>query len=148
MMKVILHQDVADLGAIGELVTVKDGYARNYLVPQGLAVKASMKNVAELEHQKRMVERHKLKVQQGASELAESLARVSCTIPVLVGEQDKLFGSVTTRDIEEALAAEGVKIHRRQIELSEPIRSVGVYTVDVRLHSDVMGKLKVWVVAK
>ena len=148
MMKVILHQDVTDLGAIGELVTVKDGYARNYLIPQGLAVKASMKNVAELEHQKRMVERHKEKVQLGAAELADQLARVSCTIPVLVGEQDKLFGSVTTRDIEEALATEGVKIHRRQIELSEPIRSVGVYTVDVRLHTDVMGKLKVWVVAK
>ncbi len=147
-MKIILHADVPDLGVIGDLVTVKDGYARNFLIPQGLAVQASTKSVHQLEHQKRMVERHKTKVRQSAEELAGKLESVSCTIPVLVGEQDKLFGSVTARDIEEALATEGVKISRRQIELAEPIKSVGVYTVDVRLHQDIRGKLKVWVVAK
>jgi large subunit ribosomal protein L9 len=147
-MKVILHEDVPDLGHIGDLLTVKDGYARNYLIPNGLAVKASTKSVHQLEHQKRMVERHKTKVRQSATEMAAKLDGVSCTIPVLVGEQDKLFGSVTARDIEEALASEGVHISRRQIELAEPIKSVGVYTVDVRLHQDIRGKLKVWVVAK
>ncbi len=147
-MKVILHEDVPDLGRIGDLVAVKPGYARNYLIPQGLAVKASIKSMRQLEHQKRMVERHKQKVYLNANQLAEKLNKVSCTIPVLVGEQDKLFGSVTARDIEQALENEGVKISRRQIELDEPIKSVGVYTVEVRLHEDVRGKLKVWVVAK
>ena len=147
-MKIILHEDVPDLGGIGDLVTVAPGYARNYLIPKGLAVQANVKNVRQLEHQKRMVERHKGKVRQNAADLAQKLESVSCTIPALVGEQDKLFGSVTTRDIEEALATEGVNISRRQIELEEPIKSVGVYTVNIRLHQDVRSKLKVWVGAK
>ena len=147
-MKVILHEDVPDLGNIGDLVVVNDGYARNYLIPKNIAVKANTKNLRALEHQKRLVERHKAKVQQTAAELAKTLDNISCTIPVLVGEQDKLFGSVTARDIEQALAAEGVKISKRQIELNEPIKTVGVYSVDVRLHQEVRGKLKVWVVAK
>ncbi len=147
-MNVILHEDVSDLGGIGDLVTVTPGYARNYLFPKGLAVKASVKNVRLFDHQKRLVEQHKVKVRANADELAQTLDRVSCTIPVLVGEQNKLFGSVTARDIEEALATEGVNISRRQIEMKEPIRSVGVYTVEVRLHQDVRGNLKGWVVAK
>ncbi len=147
-MKVILHTDVPDLGNIGDMVTVKDGYARNYLIPQGLAVKASTRNVSQLEHQKRMVERHKAKVLLDAESIAKKLENISCTIQVKVGEQDKLYGSVTTKDIEQALSSEGVTISKRQIELEEPIKSVGVYTVPVRLHQDIRGKLKVWVVAK
>ncbi|MBN2495550.1 MAG: 50S ribosomal protein L9 [Deltaproteobacteria bacterium] len=147
-MKVILREDIPDLGTIGELVTVADGYARNYLLPKKLAVQASLKNANLFEHQKRTIERHKERVRQDAGSLAEHLSSVSCTIPVLVGEQDKLFGSVTARDIEEALAQEGVKISRKKILLEEPIRQLGVYTVDVHLHPEVTGKLKVWVVAK
>ena len=147
-MKVILREDVQDLGAIGDLVTVKDGYARNFLLPRQLAVKANTKNMRQIEHQKRLIEANKVRVRSEAQDLATRLDGVSCTIPMLVGEQDKLFGSVTSKDIEEALLQEGIKLSRKRIILDEPIKSLGVYTVDVRLHSEVSGKLKVWVVAK
>jgi large subunit ribosomal protein L9 len=147
-MKVILREDVTNLGGIGEVVSVKEGYARNYLLPNKLAVVANEKNARQIDHQKKLIERHKIRMTADAKELAERIQSVSCTIPVLVGEQDKLFGSVTTKDIEEALAQEGLKISRKKIILEEPIKALGVYTVDVRLHPDVVGKLKVWVVAK
>lgn len=147
-MKIILREDVPDLGAIGDIVTVKDGYARNYLIPNQMAVQANTKNLSQLEHQKRLIESHKSKIRKEAASLAEQLEGVSCTIPMLVGEQDKLFGSVTSKDIEEALTQEGIKISRKRIILDEPIKSLGVYTVGVRLHAEVTGKLKVWVVAK
>jgi large subunit ribosomal protein L9 len=147
-MKVILCEDMPDLGVIGDLVNVKKGYARNFLIPKRLAVQASTKNMRQLEHQKRLIEANKARIRNEANSLAERLESVSCTIPMLVGEQDKLFGSVTTKDIEEALAQEGIKMSRKRIILEEPIKSLGVYTVDVRLHSEVTCKLKVWVVAK
>ena len=147
-MKVILKEDVPDLGSVGEIVNVKDGYARNYLIPQSLAVQASTKNIHQLEHQKKLIEAHKSRVKKDAHVMAEDIEKISCTIPMLVGEQDKLFGSVTSKDIEEALAQEGINISRKRIILEEPIKSLGVYTVDVRLHTEVTAKLKVWVVAK
>ena len=147
-MKVILREDIPDLGSIGELVTVKNGYARNYLLPRQMAVQANTKNIQQLDHQKRLIETHKARVRKDAASLAEQLESVSCTIPMLVGEQDKLFGSVTAKDIEEALEQEGIKISRKRIMLEEPIKNLGVYTIDVRLHTEVAAKLKVWVVAK
>jgi large subunit ribosomal protein L9 len=147
-MKVILKEDVPDLGAVGEVVNVKDGYARNYLIPQSLAVQANTKNMRQLEHQKKLIESHKSRVRKDANIMAEDIEKISCTIPMLVGEQDKLFGSVTSKDIEEALSQEGINISRKRIILEEPIKSLGVYTVDVRLHAEVTAKLKVWVVAK
>jgi large subunit ribosomal protein L9 len=147
-MKVILREDVQGVGAMGELVNVADGFARNYLLPKNMAMQASIKNQRLLDHQKRLAEKHKSKMKLSAAELAKKLESVSCTIPVLVGEQDKLYGSVTAKDIEDALAQEGLRIPKRQILLGEPIKALGVYTVDVRLHADVTGKLKVWVVAK
>ncbi|RLB53849.1 MAG: 50S ribosomal protein L9 [Deltaproteobacteria bacterium] len=147
-MKVILQQDVADLGVAGDMVTVKDGYARNYLIPQQLAVRANTRNIQQLEHQKRLIAANQARVRKQAADLAEQLANVSCTIPVLVGEQDKLFGSVTSKDIEEALVREGVQLSRKRILLDEPIKKLGVYNIDVRLHPEVTTKLKVWVVAK
>lgn len=147
-MKVILNEEIADLGSVGELVTVKDGYARNYLIPKGLAVWANTKNIRQFEHQKRLIAANSARIRSEAGDLAKQLEGVSCTIPMLVGEQDKLFGSVTSKDIEEALAQEGIQISRKRIVLEEPIKSLGVYTVDVRLHSEITGKLKVWVVAK
>jgi large subunit ribosomal protein L9 len=147
-MKVILREDVPDLGSIGEVVKVKNGYARNYLIPKQLAVQANTKNLRQLEHQKKLIEAHKSRVRKDAHTLAEDIEKISCTIPMLVGEQDKLFGSVTAKDIEEALAQEGISLSRKRIILEEPIKSLGVYTVDVRLHTEVTAKLKVWVVAK
>jgi large subunit ribosomal protein L9 len=147
-MKLLLREDVPGVGAIGDLVTVSDGFARNYLLPKNIAVKANVDNQRQLEHQKRLTQKHKAKMKLGAGELAKRLEAVSCTIPVLVGEQDKLYGSVTSKDIEDALAQEGLRIPKRQILLEEPIKTLGVYTIDVRLHPEVTGKLKVWVVAK
>ena len=133
-MKIILREDVPELGTSGDIVTVKNGYGRNYLIPNQMAVQANTKNLS--------------KIRKEATTLAQDLDGVSCTIPMLVGEQDKLFGSVTSKDIEEALAQEGIKLSRKRIILDEPIRSLGVYTVAIRLHTEVTGKLKVWVVAK
>jgi large subunit ribosomal protein L9 len=147
-MKVILSEEVPDLGSVGDLVTVKDGYARNYLIPKRMAVRANTKNMHQFEHQKRLIETNSIKVRNQAQDLAKQIESSSCTIPMLVGEQDKLFGSVTSKDIEEALAQEGIQLSRKRIMLEEPIKSLGVYTVDVRLHTEVTGKLKVWVVAK
>jgi len=147
-MKIILREDVPELGAIGDVVDVKDGYGRNYLLPMKLALPADMKSIRQLDHQKRLVDSYKSKVKKDASALADKLTGVSCTIPMLVGEQDKLFGSVTSKDIEGALAQEGVHISRKRIVLAEPIRQLGVFTVEVRLHPEISAKLKVWVVAK
>jgi large subunit ribosomal protein L9 len=145
-VKLILREDVENLGKIGEIVDVAGGYGRNYLLPRGLAVKASMKNVKEQEHQKKIIQARMDRNKKDAEELAGSLDSVSCTITRKTGEEEKLYGSVTSRDIEEALREEGVSIDRKRIVLDEPIKKLGVYTVPVKLHTDVTGNIKVWVV--
>lgn len=145
-MKLLLREDVENLGKIGEIVDVAGGYGRNYLLPRGLAVKASMKNVKEQEHQKKLIQARMDRQKKDAEELAGSLDSVSCTITRKTGEEEKLYGSVTSRDIEEALREEGVSIDRKRILLDEPIKKLGVYTVPVKLHTDVTGNIKVWVV--
>ena len=116
-MKVILKSDVKDLGRIGEVVNVKDGFARNYLVPQGLAAEASTKNVKALEHEKRKIQEMARKVKTGAAGLAEQIAAVKVIIKAKSGEEDKLFGSVTSMDIAEALKAEGIEVDKKKIHL-------------------------------
>ncbi len=145
-MKLILREDVENLGRIGEVVDVAGGYARNYLLPRGLAVQASTKNIKEQEHQKKLIQSRMDKQKKDAQELAGSLDAVSCTIARKTGEEEKLYGSVTSRDIEEALREEGVSIDRKRILLEEPIKKLGMYTVPVKLHADVTGNIKVWVV--
>ena len=145
-MKLILREDLENLGKIGEIVEVADGYGRNYLLPRGLAVKASTKNVKEQEHQRKLIQARMDRQKKDAQELAGSLDSVSCTIARKTGEEEKLYGSVTSRDIEEALREEGVSIDRKRILLDEPIKKLGVYTVPVKLHTDVTGNIKVWVV--
>ncbi len=145
-MKLILREDVENLGKSGEVVEVAGGYGRNYLLPRGLAVKASMKNMKELEHQKRLIQGRMDKQKKEAEELAGSLDAVSCTIARKAGEEEKLFGSVTSRDIEEALKEEGISIDRKRILLEEPIKKLGMHAVPVKLHADVTGTIKVWVV--
>ena len=147
-MQLILKEDVHNLGKAGELVNVKPGYGRNFLVPQGKAVLASAKNVARLEHEKKLIAAKNAKLQKDAQSIADRLSQVEVTVERQVGAEDKIFGSVSTRDIEEALADKGVKIDRKKIVLAEPIKSLGVYTLDVKLAHDVVAKLKVWVVAK
>jgi large subunit ribosomal protein L9 len=145
-MEVILQEDVANLGTIGEVVKVRAGYGRNYLIPRGLAVEASRRNLHVLEHQKRLAAAKKEKDRQKAQGLVDRIAALSVTIPARAGEEDRLFGSVTNIDIEKALTAQGVTIDRRKIVLAEPIKQLGTYTVPVHLSSDVHGNITVNVV--
>jgi len=145
-MKVILQQDVANLGQTGDVVKVKDGYGRNFLVPRGLAVIADERNVARLEHQTRMAAAKASKALGGAQELANKISETAVTIKVKAGEEGQLHGSVTNRDIAEALAAEGFDLDRRLIHLAEAIKNVGVFQVPVKLHRDVEAEIKVYVI--
>lgn len=146
-MKVILKEEVKTLGAMGEIVTVADGYARNFLIPKGFAVDASTKNVRALEHEKNLIEARAKKLKKTAQSLAEKIGSMSITIEAKVGEEEKLFGSVTNMDISEALKAQGVDIDRKKIIIDEPIKRLGEYTVDIKLHADETAKLAVNVVA-
>lgn len=145
-MQIILREDVSSLGKAGDLVKVANGYARNYLIPRKLAVEATPRNLKALEHEKLLIEHKKRRELKDSEKLKEKLESISCTIGVKVGEDDKLFGSVTSMDIEEGLKREGVEIDRRKIELEEPIRTLGVYTVPIKITPETQAKLKVWVV--
>ena len=147
-MKLILREDVYNLGKSGELVTVKDGYARNYLLPRNLGMLANAANVRQLEHEKQVIELRQQKMKGGAVEQAKKLEAVQIKIARKVGEQDKLFGSVTALDIAEALASAGHKLDRRLIHLPEPIRAVGTFEIEIRLHREVAAKIKVEVVGE
>ena len=146
-MEIILIEEVPSLGDVGEQVTVKDGYARNYLLPQKLAIPASVKSKRRLEHEKRLVSFRVALARKDAEAMAEKLAAVSITIARKVGDQDKLFGSVSAHDISRALADEGVEMDRRKIQLSEPIKTLGEHTVAIRLRSDVVAEFTVTVTA-
>lgn len=147
-MKLILREDVYNLGKSGELVTVKEGYARNYLLPRNLAMLASTANVRQLDHEKKVIELRQQKLKGGALEQAKKIEGVKVSIKRKVGDQEKLFGSVTALDIAEALAAAGHKLDRRLIHLPEPIRAVGEFPVEIRLHREVTAKLTVTVVGE
>ena len=145
-MRIILKQDIPKLGQAGEMVTVKDGYARNYLIPEGLAMQATSGARRMLDHERRMREVREMKQVRAAREYAKQIRKISCTIPKQVGENDRLFGSVTPTDIVEALTAEGVQVSKNQIVLEEPIKALGIYPVLIKLHPQVETRLKVWVV--
>jgi large subunit ribosomal protein L9 len=145
-MKVILTKDLASLGEEGQVVQVKDGYARNYLFPQGLAMPATGKNVKYLKHLETSREKQKSRRLKDADNLAEQISRISVTIAKPVGEHDRLFGTVTAIEIAEALQGEGLEVDRRKIVIPDPIKSLGIYNVIVKLHQDVQAQLKVWVV--
>jgi large subunit ribosomal protein L9 len=147
-MKLILREDVENLGKGGELVEVKPGYGRNFLLPRGLAVPANPKNVRELEHQKSVAAAKAAKLKASAQAVAKRLADTPVTLKRKVGEQNKLYVSVTALDVAEALASRGLQIDRRSIDLAEPIKTVGDFDVPVKLHSEVVGKVKVTVQAE
>lgn len=146
-MEVILKEAVEGLGNIGDIVKVKPGYARNYLVPQGLATEANSRNVRELEHQKRMLERKLQKVSQDALALKARIEAVTCAFAQRAGEEGKLFGSVTSMDIEKKLSDAGIEIDRKKIQLAEPIKNIGEFEVPVRLSAGVVAQIKVNVAA-
>jgi len=147
-MQIILKEDVEHLGKAGELVTVKSGYGRNYLLPQGLAVTATKRNAAELEHNRKIIARRVAKEVAAAEEVAGRLNLMTLQFERLVGDDDRMFGSVTARDIADQLGVAGVKIDHRRIKLAEPVKALGKYEVGVRLRSDVIAQLKFWVVGK
>lgn len=147
-MKVILKQDIPSLGKVGETVEVKSGYGRNYLFPRNLAIPASkgnLKAIDEIEKQEAVRLRKKMRQ---AEKLKLDLEKLSLTSEVLVGEEDKIFGSVTGQNIVELLKGEGVEIDKKNVLLEEPIKSLGVYTVPVKIEKDVIANIKLWVIRK
>jgi large subunit ribosomal protein L9 len=145
-MQVILLEDVPSLGKIGDLVKVSDGYGRNYLIPQKKAISATERSIHALEHQKRQVQQRTTKARKDSERLAQKIEGFSCTLTKPVGESGKLFGSVTSMEIEAILKENGMEVDRKKILLEEPIKSLGMYTVPVKLHPEVTAHLKVWVV--
>ena len=145
-MEVILRQAVENLGHPGDVVTVSNGYARNYLLPRGVAFVATEGNKKRITHEKARLEAAEAERREGAQQLADRMAEVSITFAARVGEEGKLFGSVTAADIAQQLEAQGHHVERRQIDLHEPIRALGVYRVPLRLHADVRPEIKVWVI--
>ncbi len=145
-MEVILRQAVENLGHPGDVVTVSNGYARNYLLPRGVAYQATEGNKKRISQEKARLEAAEGQRRGAAEEIAKKLEEVSITFAARVGEEGKLFGSVTTQDIADQLAAQGFTIERRQIDLHEPIKALGVYRVPVKLHADVKPEIKVWVI--
>lgn len=146
-INVVLTEDLSNLGKTGELVRVRPGYARNYLIPRGLAMGASASNVARIEHEKRVAEVKNTKAKAEAGELSQKLSAVKIVIERPVGEGERLYGSVTTRDIEEALAAQGFAVDRRRI-VTEPIKSLGTHQVTIRLATSVTATVEVTVAKK
>jgi large subunit ribosomal protein L9 len=145
-MEVVLKKDHDKLGKAMDVVNVKDGYARNFLIPQGIAVVATEGNRKAVAESKRLAEKREEKKQKEAREQAKQIEKIPCTIKAKVGEDEKLFGSVTTQDIADFLAKEGFAIDKKDLELEEPIKQLGVYSVKITLHKDVVASLKVWVV--
>lgn len=145
-MKVILRQNLEALGKIGDVVDVKDGYAQNFLFPRGIAYAAVKGNIRALEEEKKAMEKRNQQDLKTAESFAAVLENVSVTIPVQVGEEDKIFGTVTTQMIADALKEKSHDIDKRKIEIEEPIKALGIYAVNVKLHPSVSAKIKVWVV--
>ena len=145
-MEIILRQAVENLGKTGDVVNVKPGYARNYLLPHGLAYEATPGNLKRIQQERNRLEAAESERRGTAQGLAEKLEQVSLTFSARVGEEGKLFGSVTATDIAQQLEAQGYHIEKRQIDLHEPIKALGVYRVPVRLHADVKPEVRVWVI--
>ena len=145
-MEVILRQAIENLGKPGDVVKVKPGYARNYLLPRGLAYEATSGNLKRIQQERDRLEAAENERRNAAQSFAEKLEQVSLTFSARVGEEGKLFGSVTSADIAQQLEAQGFTIEKRQIDLHEPIKALGVYKVPIRLHADVKPEIRVWVI--
>jgi len=145
-MQVILLENVPSLGKAGDLVKISDGFGRNYLIPQKKAILATEKNLKMVEHQRREVQKRLEKGRKDAEKLGQQIESLSCTFARTVGESGKLFGSVTSMDLENYLKENGVEVDRKRISLEEPIKNLGMYTVPIKLSTEVTAHLKVWVV--
>lgn len=145
-MKLILIKDVEHLGKIGDIVNAKEGYARNYLFPQKLALEATEANKKIIEKEKLKITKEKKESRKEADELCQKLEKLSLTIPVQIGEKDKMYGSVTSQDISDFLKKEGFDIDKRKIELPTPIKALGIYSIKIKLNAEVTATMKVWAV--
>ena len=142
-MRLILKEDVKDLGDMGSIVDVANGYGRNYLIPRNLAAEANPRNIKQFEHQKKIILTKAGKIKTAADELSGKLSALTLCIEVQAGEEDKLFGSVTAKDIAEAIAGQGIEIDKRKILLEEPIKKLGTYNVSVKIHQGVAATVAV-----
>jgi len=147
-MEVILKQDIASIGKANTVVKVKDGFARNFLIPNNLAVPLNPANLKKIEAEKQKKSLQVEKIKREAEALKEKLVNFSLTIPVLVQEDEKLYGSISAQDLADALKEEGFQIDKNWILLDEPIKSLGIYEVPLKLHPEVSTKIKVWIVKK
>jgi large subunit ribosomal protein L9 len=147
-MEIILLEDVKNLGKGGEKVVVKDGYARNYLLPRKIALPATASGLRMLKEEEKRRAVREVKMQREAEDTAKTLNQISCTAEVEAGEDDRVFGAVTSGDIAGLLQKQGYDIDRKKIILDEPLKALGVYTIPIKLHSDVEARVKVWVVKK
>jgi large subunit ribosomal protein L9 len=145
-MLIILLEDVPSLGKVGDKVKVSDGYGRNYLIPKKKALLATEKSLKAIEHQKRQIQQRMGKIKKDAERMVQQIEQLSCTFSKSVGESGKLFGSVTSMEIENFLKENGILVDRKKILLEEPIKNLGMFTVPIKLHPEVTGHLKVWVV--
>jgi large subunit ribosomal protein L9 len=145
-MEVILRQAVENLGKPGEVVKVSNGYARNYLLPRGVAFEATPGNLKRIQQERNRLEAAENERRGAAQGLAEKLEQVQLTFSSRVGDEGKLFGSVTSADIAQQLEAQGFHVEKRQIDLHEPIKALGVYRIPIRLHADVKPEIRVWVI--
>jgi large subunit ribosomal protein L9 len=145
-MQVILLENIPSLGKAGDQIKVSDGYGRNYLIPKKKAMLATDKSLKVIEHQKRQVQQSLEKAKRDAEKMAQHIATLSCTFAKTIGESGKLFGSVTSMDIENYLKENGMEVDRKKISLEEPIKNIGMFTVPIKLHPEVTAHLKVWVV--
>ncbi len=146
-MEIILSEDILGRKS-GEILRVRAGFGRNYLIPKGLAVEATLKNKSRLEHDKRVIAARRSKVVKTAEDLKAKIEQLTVSIPKRVGEGDKLFGSVTAKDLQSALMAQGLELDRKAFVLDEPIKTAGVHQVSCRLAHSVSASLKVWVISE
>jgi len=147
-MKVILVKDIEKVGSIGDELEIKDGYARNYLIPKKFAIESNKGAIQILEKKKLEASRREQKIKDECRALAERIKAGSFTIPVDAGEKDKLFGSVTAEMISDFLKVEGIDVDKRKIVLEEPIKALGVYNIEIRLHPEVKAEARIWIVKK
>ncbi|MEX2581772.1 MAG: 50S ribosomal protein L9 [Gemmatimonadota bacterium] len=145
-MQVILKERVENLGQPGDVVGVKPGFARNYLIPKGMAYEATQGNLNRIERERAQLEKRSQEDFVAATERAQTIQDTSVTFSARAGEEGKLFGSITSVDIAEKLAEQGIEIDRKQIDLNEPLKALGVFSVPIRLHADVRPEIKVWVI--
>lgn len=145
-MKVILKEDVKNLGKMGDIITVAEGHARNFLLPKKLAVEALTENIKALEHQKKTIQEKAKKVKNTSQDLANRISSLSLSIKAKAGEEEKLFGSITSMDIAAALKNEGIDIDKKKISLEEPIKRLGSYAVSIKIHPEITAQLNISVV--